>query len=146
MSADTFIDSNVLVYLFDNSEPVKQRIAQERVAVEETTGLPTVSIQVLAETYVSLVRTRGSSRRPAPPLLHADEAESAIRVLSALRVVAVDRETLFEAMRVARVHRLQWWDALHNATARTHGCVLMLTEDVPSKPLIEGLRYENPFA
>ena len=53
MSAELrFIDTNVLVYLFDNNAPAKQAVARELLGA----GRFVLSTQVLSEFYVTVTR------------------------------------------------------------------------------------------
>ena len=51
-----FFDTNVLVYMFDRSEPTKQARAQEMVAAHMAARDMVISTQVLQELYVTLTR------------------------------------------------------------------------------------------
>jgi predicted nucleic acid-binding protein len=62
------------------------------------------------------------------------------------RVVAATEEDLEEAGRAAAAHRFQFWDAMLWATARRVGCSVILTEDMPSLPELDGVTFLNPFA
>ena len=101
----------------------------------------------MGELYLALVRpVRGRDGRIHPPLLAThEEAAREVRKAAALRVVTVQRGTMLEALRLRAEYQLAWWDAVHLATAKEHGCMRMLTEDIPSQPVIEGVVYENPF-
>lgn len=148
MSAETFVDTNVLVRLYDRYQPAKRTRAATRLAAERRDGLPTVSPAILGELYAALVRpVRGHDGRLYPPLVAThEEAAREVRKAAALRVVTVQRGTMLEALRLRADYQLGWWDAVHLATAKEHGCTRMLTDDVPSRPAIEGVVYENPFA
>ena len=71
MSVDrTFVDTNVLVYVFDDAEPHKQKQAHKR--LEQETSELVVSTQVLQELYVAL--TKGKK-----PITSPEIAERAVR-------------------------------------------------------------------
>jgi len=40
---------------------------------------------------------------------------------------------------------MDWWDAVNLASAKAAGCDRILTEDLPSRGEIEGVRFESPF-
>ena len=52
---------------------------------------------------------------------------------------------VIEAMRAVRQYQFQYWDALIWATAKLNGVPNVLTEDIPSGGLVEGVRFEDPF-
>jgi predicted nucleic acid-binding protein len=148
MSAETFVDTNVLVRLYDRYQTAKRVRAAARLAAERRDGLPTISPAILGELYLALVRPvrgrdgrviRRSWQHTRKRLVRSEKA-------AALRVVIVQRGTMLEALRLRAEYQLAWWDSVHLATAKEHGCTRMLTEDVPSQPVIEGVVYENPFA
>ena len=56
MSARRFIDTNVLVYLFDADAPAKQERAREILGSEVAEGPLVLSTQVLQEFFVSVTR------------------------------------------------------------------------------------------
>ncbi len=59
MSARSFLDTNVLVYTDDASEPRKQRQAFELYRMCYTRGRAVVSTQVLQEYFVATTRKLG---------------------------------------------------------------------------------------
>lgn len=56
MSDKTFLDTNVLVYRFDDDEPAKQARAREILDTEGPRGSLVLSTQVLQEFYVTVTR------------------------------------------------------------------------------------------
>jgi len=140
MTDKVFADTNVLVYAYDRSEPVKQQRAfqvLERLAV---TGLGAVSTQVLSEMFVTLTR-----KIPAP--LQVDEAYDRLRNYTlSWTVLEVTAMIVLEAARGVRDHRFNYWDSLIWATARLNQIALVLSEDFGHMTEIEGVRFVNPFA
>lgn len=137
MSGRTFVDTNVLVYLFDRDAPDKQQRAREILA---STGETLVlSTQVLQEFYVAV------TRKLATPL-PAAEAESAVRDLASLDVVVVDVPLIQAAVATARTSKLAFWDALIIEAARSGGCTRLISEDLQDGQTFGSVRVENPFA
>src|SRR4029077_4126509 len=56
MSDRSFLDSNVLAYLFDVDSPAKQAVAPELFAEQSRSGRIVLSPQVLQEFYVTVTR------------------------------------------------------------------------------------------
>lgn len=54
MSDKVFLDTNVLVYLFDRDAPAKQKKAREILESQGWAGTIVISTQVLEEFYVSV--------------------------------------------------------------------------------------------
>lgn len=137
MSAErVFIDTNVLVYLFDDSEPEKQGLAA-RCLREEAREI-FVSTQVLQELYVALTKGRD-------PLATHEIAERAVRDAAGYSVVQVDTPLVLSAIEAARQHRLSFWDALIVRAAVQAECGTLVSEDLNAGQVIDGVRVQNPF-
>jgi len=138
MSADrAFLDTNVLVYIFDHDEPSKGRRAQGLLA-QATPGGLAVSAQVMSEFYVTVTRKLS---RP----LDEDAALEAVEWLGLLNVVAIDSDTVRAAIATSRSARISYWDALIVSAAQAGGCERLLTEDLNHGQTIGSVRVENPF-
>ncbi|MBI4861348.1 MAG: PIN domain-containing protein [Candidatus Riflebacteria bacterium] len=139
MSDRVFLDTNVLVYAFDEAEPAKKARAIEILGTWEKGATPAISTQVLQEFYVSVVR-----KLKVP--LSEEDAEAAVLRLCRLPVVQVDPAVVLGAIRTSRRLRLSFWDALVVQAALEAGCKRLLTEDLQDGLLIDGvLLVENPF-
>ena len=137
MAERAFLDTNVLVYVFDDDAGPKQERAQSILAGAASGG-HVVSTQVLQEFFV--VVTRKLER----PMTHEDAAR-AVAALAQLPVANLDAASVLAA--VDRVGRLgmSLWDALIVQAAVESGCVRLLTEDLQDEQVIDGVRVENPF-
>jgi predicted nucleic acid-binding protein len=132
-----FLDTNVLVYAFDASEPAKRARA---VALLEDEALDVVvSAQVLNEFY-------WTATRKLDPKVPEDVAEEAVRGLALGRVVPVDAALVEEAIALARRHHLSLWDAGIVVAAQRAGCHELLTEDLANGQAFGGVRVRDPFA
>lgn len=137
MSDKAFLDTNILVYLFDHDSPAKQRCA--RVVLEAEGSSAAVSTQVLQEFYVTVTRKLG---HPMP----ARDAEAAVHELAALEVVPVDAPLVLAGIARSRGDRLSLWDSLVIEAALQAGCGRLLTEDLQAGRRFGSLRVENPFS
>ncbi|MFA7097827.1 MAG: PIN domain-containing protein [Gammaproteobacteria bacterium] len=133
-----FLDTNILVYLFDTGAPEKQARARELIADLVGKGDAILSTQVLQEFYVAV------TRKLAVPL-NADVAESAAREFSQLPLVQVDETMILGAIRRHRQTGYSFWDALIIEAAIQGGADRLLTEDLQHGQKIDGLVVENPF-
>lgn len=131
-----FVDTNVLVYLFDAGAADKQTRARELVRSERDRLV--LSVQVLDEFYVTV------TRKLAAPL-PADAAADAVDALCKLRVHALHPEHARSAVRRSRSSRISYWDALIVETALGAGADVLYTEDLQHGRTIDGLRIVNPF-
>jgi predicted nucleic acid-binding protein len=137
MGDSAFVDTNVVVYAFDDDEPVKQEQAREVLAGSGDQVL-VLSTQVLAEFYVTV------TRKLARPLDSAT-ARQAVAHLSDLPVVSTDADLVLAAIEVSRRHQLSLWDGLILQAAATADCNVVLTEDLSHGSVIGGVTVVNPF-
>jgi len=138
MSERVFLDTKVLVYVFDRDAGAKQAVAKRILAESARSGRYVLSTQVLLEFYVVV------TRKLARPLSHADAALT-IAALAKLSVTQLDADSVLAA--IARVGRRQVsiWDALIVQAAIESGCTKLLTEDMQHGQTIDGVSVENPF-
>jgi predicted nucleic acid-binding protein len=138
MASRTFVDTNVLVYLFDSDSPDKQSRARDALQQALERGAVVISTQVLQEFFVTVTRKLA---RPLP----AGEAEAALRGLTALSVVQVDPDLILAAAVSSRRDRISFWDALILAAASAAGCEQVLSEDLQHGRSFGSLRIANPL-
>lgn len=133
-----FVDTNVLVYGRDPSDPVKQRRAAEWLASLWDAGTGRLSLQVLQEFYVTMVRKLDP---PAEPEAVRDD----VAALATWNPVVTDLGVLERAWVVEDRYGFSWWDSLVVAQALTAGCETLLTEDLQHGQEVFGLRIVDPF-
>ena len=133
-----FVDTNVLVYARDGSEPAKQAPAHAWVEHLWRSGAGRLSAQVLAEYYVT-------TTRKLRPGLAPNEARADIDDLRAWRPVAIDGNLLDAAWSLEDRYSLSFWDALIVAAAREADCGYLLTEDLQDGARYDGVVVVDPF-
>ena len=138
MSAKVFVDTNVLVYCRDASEPEKQARAAAWMAVLWEQRAGRLSFQVLQEYYVTVTAKLS-------PGLPRDLARREVRALLAWRPQPTHARLLEEAWLLQDRHRLPWWDALIVAAAQGEGCRYLLSEDFQEGFAWGDLTVVNPF-
>ncbi|MGH7483141.1 MAG: PIN domain-containing protein [Longimicrobiales bacterium] len=134
----SFLDTNVLVYLFDRDAPEKRASARRLIEREVTTGLAVLSTQVLQEFYVVVTRKLADPMEPAA-------AERAVKELAALPIVQTDTTLVLSGIARSRRDGFSLWDALIIEAALVGGCDRLYTEDLQHGRRVEGLTIENPF-
>ena len=132
-----FLDTNVLVYAFDGSEPAKRARALALLGDEALDIV--VSAQVLNEFYVTLTRK-------LDPSVPEDTAQEAVHGLARGRVVPVDAALVEAAIALSRRHRLSLWDAGIVVAAQRAGCDELLTEDLADGQVFGAVTVRDPFA
>jgi len=138
MSDNVFVDTNILLYSRDVSEPEKQSIASSRLDQlwDQHTGR--LSVQVLNEYFVS-------ATRKLDPGLTPGEAWDDIEALSAWQPLPLDMAVLTRAYVVHGRYGLSWWDSMIIAAAEASGCSRILSEDLSDGASYFGVTVENPF-
>lgn len=139
MSADVFVDTNVLVYARDATETVKQPVAAEWMAQLWRSRRGRVSVQVLNEYFVTVTLK-------LKPGLPCETAWGDVTDLFAWKPVPTDTAILAKTQAIHTQHGLSWWDAQIVAAARVAGCRRLLTEDLQDGQEIDGVEIVNPFS
>lgn len=133
-----FVDTNVLVYSFDQREPDKQAQARDWLDHLWSARAGRISFQVLQELYVTVTNK-------LKPGLDPEIARKVVRSLWAWQPVAIDERSFAAAWGIQDRFRLSWWDALIVASARAAECSILLTEDLQHGQDLDGLRVVDPF-
>lgn len=140
MSAKFFLDTNIFVYCFDASAPVKSKKALALVRRAADTGEGIVSYQVVQE-FLNV-----ALRRFPQPLTTAEAEEYLVTVFRPLLAIHSSPALFHEALRLQARHKLAWYDALIVASALEGKCSTLFSEDLQHGREIEGLKIENPFS
>jgi predicted nucleic acid-binding protein len=138
MADKVFVDTNVLVYSRDTSEPEKQIRAMEWMTHLWKTQAGRLSYQVLQEFYVTVTEK-------LKPGLNSEEARRDVRSLLAWQPVAMDARVLEGAWLIQDQHKFSWWDALILSAAQASGCRYLLSEDLQENQELGSLKIINPF-
>jgi predicted nucleic acid-binding protein len=138
MSDDqVFVDTNILVYAHNKDAGDKYRIAKEKVKSLWNRPLPpSISIQVLQEFYVNLIRKT----------VNATEARETVLSYLEWDVIDNDRLLLLDGMRMKEKWSLSCWDALILAAAKRAKARELWSEDLNPGRNYEGLVVVNPLA
>jgi len=140
MRPRALLDTNVLVYAYDRSEPTKQQQALSLLKSARTLRLGTLSSQVLSEFYSV------ATRKIMMPLTPGEARERLQVYASSWPVLPVTGPIVVEASRGVCERSLSFWDALLWATARLYQLPLILSEDFPTGSIVEGVTFVDPFA
>jgi|TARA_Y100000310_G_scaffold256935_2_gene264879 predicted nucleic acid-binding protein len=131
-----FVDTSVLVRLFDDDEPRRQAGARAVFGDIQATTL-VISTRVMADFYNIVTR---EFARPLPAVV----AGRALTDLADLAVVQVDHNLVAAAADTAERHDLDIRDALAVEAAATAGCGRLLTEVFPHGTVLRGVLAEDP--
>jgi predicted nucleic acid-binding protein len=139
MTGKHLIDTNVLVYAYDRSEPEKQTKAVVILDELVKNGTGILSPQVLSEFYTVV------TRKLAVLLTPQEGYASISNYIRSWNMVDLTGLVVLEAVRGVRDHRLPYWDSLIWATAKMNQIPTVLSEDFSHNLVLEGVRFTNPF-
>ena len=138
MSTRVFVDTNVLLYFRDASEPAKQKIAKSVFEFLWQTKTGRLSVQVLNEYFVNVTQklSPGLSREAA-----WDDVDS----FKSWNPIPIDLPLMRRAFEIRQAHSISWWDALIVGAALSAGCTRLLSEDLSQEVDYGGIQVVNPF-
>jgi predicted nucleic acid-binding protein len=139
MTGSYLVDTNILVYAYDRSEPEKMTASAKLLDRLALSGRGTLSLQVLAEFFVVVTR-----KLPQPmPVALAEKR--ILNYLQGWRTVSVTTMVFREAIRGVREHGMAYWDAQIWATARLNQIPTILSENFSHGATVEEVHFLNPF-
>jgi predicted nucleic acid-binding protein len=139
MSAKFFLDTNVMVYSFDSSQPEKKERALELIGDALQNGSGVISTQVIQE-FLNV-----ATRKFAIPLKAEDCKGYLKTVLSPLCEVFPDQALYEASLEVQQETGYSFYDALIIASAVRGGCEILYSEDLQANQQIGSLSIVNPF-
>ncbi|MEQ8686418.1 MAG: PIN domain-containing protein [Imperialibacter sp.] len=127
------IDTNVLIYLYDQSSNHKRTIAEKLVS-----DGPFISGQVISE---FLNTTRRLLSLPKRQIL-----DKCIQLIDNCRVMPIEKSTLVASLFLIEKYDFQLFDSLIVASALESGCKTAYSEDMQHELVVEErLKILNPF-
>jgi predicted nucleic acid-binding protein len=139
MAVKYLIDTNVLVYAYDRSEPEKQKRAFDIMERLHNTGSGVITTQILAEFFSAV-----TYKLNIP--LTLDESTHQAELLARIwPVFDVTTFTVIEAIRGVKTYQMSYWDAQIWASALLNQVPIILSEDFNSGIVTEGVHFINPF-
>lgn len=138
MTDRVFVDTNVLVYSRDASEPPKQKQAMAWMVRLWNEQSGRLSFQVLNEFYVTVTNK-------LQPGMDPQSAHEDVRSLLAWQPIPVDARVVEGAWRIQDRYNLSWWDALIVSAAQVDNCRYLLTEDLQENRKMGDVEVINPF-
>ncbi len=134
-----FIDTNVFIYLFDETNDRKRTIADRIVKTALETRTARISHQVVQETLNVVTR-----KLPSP--MTAENAQRfLVQVLAPLWQIMPNIALYRRGLDVQARYGFSFYDSLIIAAALESGCTRLYSEDLQHGQKIEGLTIENPF-
>ena len=139
MSGKTFLDSNILIYAYDNGDDVlkqnrAQKILNEGIASDDIV----LSAQVLSEFYTTV------TKRFENPLSSV-EALNVIELVNVLQIISIDVSLVKRAIETQERYQINYWDGLIITAAERARCSTIFSEDLNAGQLYHDIEVENPF-
>jgi predicted nucleic acid-binding protein len=138
MSGD-FIDTNIFIYLFDETDDRKRAIAEQLIQQALETRNACISYQIIQETLNVVTR-----KLPSPM-----STENARRFLEQILIPlwqTMPSPTLYQqGLELQARYGFSFYDALIVAAALESGCTRLYTEDLQHGQQVGELLIENPF-
>lgn len=139
MNDKFFIDTNIIVYTFDQSDRKKQKLSKEIIiqAIENSTGI--ISYQVIQE-FLNISTTKFKS-----PLSILDCQRYVNTILEPLCEVFSSIELYHQALDIMERWQYSFYDSLIISAALKAECKIIYSEDLQHKQKIRNLTIINPF-
>ena len=134
MENKIFLDTNVLIYAYSETEPDKRKTVLEILQ----RGRIVISTQVINEFIWVMYRKYQVGKDKLQIIGN--------RFLNIFEVCLIGKNTIKSALNVFVKYKFSYWDSLIIASALESGCGILYTEDMQDGQVIEGrLRIVNPF-
>ncbi len=130
------LDTNILIYAFDERDPVKQTIAKQVLRRMADIAAP-LALQVIGEFQNAMVKRL---KMPAP-----FAASSGHQLLATFPTFPYDDLAVERATSSFATGRFSYWDGLLLATAEQAGVTALISEDMQDGMRFGLLEIINPF-
>ena len=140
MSAEqmlAFVDTNILIYAYDESAGARHTRAQALVAELWRSRRGCLSVQVLQEFYVVGARK----------LIQIPPADLRV-ILNDIALWQIHTPTAPDVLAAVDLHeryQISFWDAMILQSAAQRGCQVVWSEDLNAGQIYGGVRVVNPF-
>jgi predicted nucleic acid-binding protein len=137
MTDKMFIDSNIWIYLFSDSENHKAQVVERFIGDNTVNTVFVTSSQVVNE-VCNVLKRHGL-------------AEEGIRIViesitNICLVQDLSKEICLLASTLREGYLFSFWDSVIVAAAKTAGCNLLISEDMHDGLVIDRLRIQNIFS
>ena len=137
MSDRIFIDTNILIYAYLDSDVEKYEKSRKILNYKFFDESFYISTQVLNEFCAAF--TKGK-------YLHKNINDFYYEILESYHILLVDVNTISLAVKLQKKYSTSWWDALMISSALENKCNIMYTEDLSNIHIVENtLRIVNPL-
>lgn len=135
-----FIDTNILVYLFDKSEKEKQTRVKKLISDLLLQTRMFVSVQVINE-FISV-----TGKKIANPISPAQQREIIEFINDIFIITPLNEVTTLNALEISQKYKLSFWDSLIISSALENICSILYSEDTQSGfSIFDKIKIVNPF-
>lgn len=138
MNDKIFVDTNILVYCFDDADPAKKKKAIQIIDELWETSKGVLSLQVLKEFFVTVTEKLATK-------MDFRDAKAAVMDLLCWNIFYETRSSLEKTLEIIQRHHLSLWDANIISAAILSDSATVYSEDLQHNQTIEGVRIVNPF-
>jgi len=137
MSGKAFLDTNILLYCFDNADSRKQELARNLVNSLLDVDSARISTQTLQEYYNVITKK-----------LKCDKKEALKNVERYSEIFPVHTNTvkdILSAISISVKNKLSFYDSLIIVAAKAEACGTVYSEDLNDGQKVDGVKIVNPF-
>lgn len=132
MNADFFVDSNIVLYAFDNST------VKNEISIDLIKRKPIISTQVVLESVNICLKKFKFSKEVS--------YQNGINLINTCLLKIIDESTILSAFKISLKYQYSHWDSLIIASALQNNCTKLYSEDLQNEQVIERrLTIINPF-
>lgn len=135
-----YIDTNLWIYAFDQTEPVKQQLSKDILLHFHTTRRGRISVQIIAEWRNTMIKK----------FSHVVSAELRRRFMGYLSVwqpLKISPDLLVKADELCESYHFPPYDSIHIQCALEMNCQYFLSEDMQDGLVVDGtLTICDPYA
>jgi predicted nucleic acid-binding protein len=133
-----FVDTNVLVYAYDQTAGTKRQSARDLMERLWDNGEGVLSTQVLQEFYVAV-----TSKIPKP--MSFRRAREIVTDLGTWSIATLEIPEILNASEISERYRVNFWDGLILAAAKKEDAEIVWSEDLNDSQNYGGVLVRNPF-
>jgi predicted nucleic acid-binding protein len=134
-----FLDTNILIYQFDETAPAKAERATELVRTAIQTGEGIISYQVVQE-FIN-----AATRRFRVPMQLNDVRHCLSAFLRPLTAIESSPMLFVDALNILERHKFSWYDSIIIAAAAQGDCETLYSEDLHHGFQWGTTKVVNPF-
>jgi predicted nucleic acid-binding protein len=139
MPGKYFLDTNIIIYSFDQTDPRKREIAKELIKDSLRTHKGFISYQVIQE-FINAALQRFKT-----PMVVEDCKSYIVDFLTPMCEIFPSIELFRDAIDVKSEAKIGFYDALIVASAIKGNARILYTEDLNDGQKIKGVQIVNPF-